>query len=64
VGGADRQVTLRWVQAAPGPLDVTWLATDPAPLAGEQAYWVWLAQADGEWAWSSPLFVTVRAGRS
>ena len=63
-GGADRQVTLRWVQAAPGPLDVVWSCGDAHPLAGEQAYWVWIEQADGEWAWSSPMFVTVRAGHS
>jgi hypothetical protein len=57
-GGVDLQVELRWVKAEPGPLDVTWDWTDPAPLAGEHPYWLWISQADGAAAWSSPIFVT------
>lgn len=58
-GGVDRQVTLRWVRADAGPRDVAWSFVDAQPPAGEHAYWVWVVQADGEWAWSSPVFVTV-----
>lgn len=58
-GGTDRQVELRWVRAEDGPLDVEWSYMDEQPIAGEYAYWLWVTQADGEWAWSSPIFITI-----
>jgi len=58
-GGTDRRVELRWVRAEAGPLDVEWSYRDERPIAGEHAYWLWVTQADGEWAWSSPIFVTI-----
>ncbi|MGH2561565.1 MAG: DUF3604 domain-containing protein, partial [Thermomicrobiales bacterium] len=61
-GGIDQQVELRWVRAESGPFDVAWDWTDPSPSPGEHAYWLWVTQADGACAWSSPIFVTYDPG--
>lgn len=42
-------------QAAPWTASFEFQDTDVAP--GHHAYWVWVTQADGELAWSSPVFV-------
>jgi hypothetical protein len=36
--------------------------TDPAPVAGQHAYWVRVRQSDGHFAWSSPIFLNVSPG--
>ena len=42
-----------------GELDLTWRLVDEAPAAGREVpYYVRVAQADGEFAWSSPIWVT------
>jgi len=43
-------------------LDATITWTDPEPLTGEHAYYLHVIQADGEQAWSSPVWIT--AGES
>lgn len=44
-----------------GEADLTWEFTDEAPLPGREVpYYVRVAQADGEFAWSSPVWVTFR----
>ena len=35
--------------------------SDPAPVAGEHAYWVRVCQSDGAYVWSSPIFASVTA---
>lgn len=37
---------------------------DPRPLDGTHAYWVRIRQADGAFAWTSPIFVTTGASGS
>jgi hypothetical protein len=44
----------------PGKRDFTATFTDAAPLAGENRYYLRVEQADGNMAWSSPVWVTVR----
>ncbi len=41
-----------------GQVDVTFTDTDPAP--GENRYYVRIEQSDGNMAWASPVWVTVR----
>jgi len=48
-----------------GGLDATWEFVDEQPLIGEEVpYYVRVAQADGEFAWSSPIWVTCRTTKS
>jgi hypothetical protein len=35
--------------------------TDPAPLTGENRYYLRVEQTDGSMAWSSPVWVTIKA---
>jgi hypothetical protein len=44
----------------PGAKSVDGAWTDPAPLAGENRYYLRVEQSDGNMAWSSPLWVTVK----
>ena len=37
--------------------------TDAAPLAGENRYYLRVEQADGNMAWSSPVWVTVKPAK-
>ena len=43
--------------AQPDALDCTHAWADPNPLAGEHWYYLRVTQADGEMAWSSPIWV-------
>jgi hypothetical protein len=56
-----RRVELRWLPERDAPSAFSGCFVDPAPLPGEQAYWVRVRQGDGEYAWSSPIFVTTGA---
>lgn len=54
-----RRLELRWLpQEAPG-CGARLAFTDASPLAGTHAYWIRVRQVDGEFAWSSPIFVTM-----
>jgi hypothetical protein len=44
----------------PGSKSVTATWKDEAPLAGENRYYLRIEQADGNMAWSSPLWITVK----
>jgi hypothetical protein len=60
-GSPSRRVELRRLPArmpAPG-----WRGRfdDPAPAEGTHAYWVRVRQADGAYAWSTPIFVTLES---
>ncbi len=44
----------------PGAPSVDTVWTDPAPLAGENRYYLRIEQADGNMAWSSPLWIHVK----
>lgn len=54
----ERRVEFRWLPERDPPSGFAGTFTDPAPVAGEQAYWVRVRQSDGAYAWSSPIFVT------
>jgi hypothetical protein len=44
----------------PGKREFETTFTDAAPLAGENRYYLRVEQADGNMAWSSPIWVTVK----
>ncbi len=44
----------------PGAKSVSSTWTDEAPLKGENRYYLRIEQSDGNMAWSSPLWITVR----
>ena len=44
----------------PGKRELTATFTDAAPLTGENRYYLRVEQADGNMAWSSPVWVTVK----
>ncbi|MFB6201349.1 MAG: DUF3604 domain-containing protein [Halorhabdus sp.] len=56
--GVDAGLMVARVGAATDP-DATVRFRDPDPPSGTHAYWVRVRQADGEMAWSSPVFATV-----
>lgn len=56
-GGADLRFVARLAPPTPGPPVARLEWTDPSPQGGRHAYWVRVTQADGEMAWSSPLYV-------
>ncbi len=60
-GNPERSLELRWLPERDPPGSVRTTFADPAPLPGTHAYWVRVRQADGALAWSSPIFVTLRA---
>jgi len=54
----ERCLELRWLpEAMPAPGAEAEFA-DPSPPRGTHAYWVRVRQADGGFAWSTPIFVT------
>ena len=53
----ERCVEMRWLPERAPPSAFAGTFVDPAPVAGEQAYWVRVRQSDGALAWSSPIFV-------
>jgi hypothetical protein len=44
------------------PLRVCHEFMDDAPLVGKHAYWVRVRQADGAYAWSTPIFLNITTG--
>jgi len=47
---------------SPGKREFEGTFTDPSPLIGENRYYLRVEQADGNMAWSSPVWVTVKVG--
>ncbi|MEW6046111.1 MAG: DUF3604 domain-containing protein [Bacillota bacterium] len=58
-GGVDQHVSI-WRAASAPPKDVTAEFVDHEVPDGVHAYYARVVQVDGEMAWSSPVFVTVR----
>ena len=56
-----RCVELRRLPARLPPLGWRGRFDDPAPVDGVHAYWVRVRQADGAYAWSTPIFVTLES---
>ncbi|MGA7669894.1 MAG: hypothetical protein WBW04_05695, partial [Nitrolancea sp.] len=54
----EQQVVVRRLANEPGPHDVSFTWRDDSPIDGLNPYWVWLTQADGELAWSTPVYAT------
>ena len=59
-GSPERCVELKRLPAAMPATSFAGRFADPAPAPGEHAYWVRVRQADGAYAWSTPIFVTLR----
>jgi len=57
----ERSVELRRLPHTMPPMAFEGRFVDAAPPAGEHAYWLRVRQSDGEYAWSSPIFVDTRA---
>jgi hypothetical protein len=55
----EQQVTVRRLARRDGPRTVRFDMEDTTSGEGLHPYWIWVTQADGEMAWSSPIFVTV-----
>jgi hypothetical protein len=56
-GGVDLRFVARLASPVPAPRTIRLDWIDPAPRQGRNAYWFRITQADGEMAWSSPLYV-------
>ncbi len=59
-GGVNQQVEVSLAPAEAGPRQVSFCYADPEPSCGLNRYWVRLMQADGEMAWSSPIYVNYK----
>jgi len=62
-GGLDQHVQVWRASAAPTPSNLTFAFTDRSTSPGTHAYFVRVMQADGEMAWSSPIYVTLPPSR-
>ncbi len=58
-GGVDQHVRVWRAPATPTPTEAAFTFTDRAVRPGTHAYFVRVLQADGEMAWSSPIYVTI-----
>lgn len=58
-GGLDQHVRVWRASATPGPFEIAFRFTDRSSPPGTHAYFVRVMQADGEMAWSSPIYVTI-----
>jgi hypothetical protein len=56
----EQQITIRRLSTESGRREARFSWRDTAPHPGINPYWIWVTQADGEMAWSSPIFVEVR----
>ena len=56
-----RRVELRRLPARMPALGWRGRFDDPTPPQGAHAYWVRVRQADGAYAWTTPIFVTLEA---
>lgn len=55
----ERSLELRWLPETAPSSSASIEFTDPTPRGGTHAYWIRVRQADGEFAWSTPIFVTM-----
>jgi hypothetical protein len=56
--GLEQRVVVRRLAHREGPREATFSWRDTSPSDGLNPYWVWLTQADGELAWSTPVYAT------
>ena len=57
----EQQVVVRVLSHQPGTNEVTLDWQDEEPFEdGTNPYWLWVTQADGELAWTSPVYVDWR----
>ena len=54
--GLEQRVVVRRLSHRDAPLDAVFAWRDETPLPGVNPYWVWVTQADGEMAWSTPVY--------
>jgi hypothetical protein len=59
-GPVKRKVVVSRVPEAPGPSSLRFTFTDDQIQPGVNPYYVRVTQADGERAWSSPIYITYR----
>ena len=57
----EQQIIVSRLSTRPGRREARCAWQDPAPVVGLNPYWIWVTQADGEMAWSSPIFVDIRS---
>jgi hypothetical protein len=53
----EQRVVLRRLSHQQSSPDASFVWRDDAPRAGINPYWIWVTQADGEMAWSTPVYV-------
>ena len=56
----ERCIEIRRLPAAMPAASFSARFTDASAARGEHAYWVRVRQTDGAYAWSTPIFVTLR----
>ncbi len=56
-GGVEKLFLARLCPLQAGPTMISFEWRDRRPAAGRNAYWVRVTQADGEMAWSSPIYI-------
>lgn len=54
----EQKVVVRRLSGNPGIREVQYDFEDSTSGPGLHPYWIWVTQADGELAWSSPVYVT------
>jgi hypothetical protein len=53
----EQQVTVRRLSHRPGMREIEFEWQDAEPRQGVNPYWLWVIQADGEMAWTSPVYL-------
>ncbi len=53
----EQQIVARKLSHKPGVSELSFSWTDDNPHPGVNPYWIWVTQADGEMAWTSPVYV-------
>jgi hypothetical protein len=56
----EQQVIARLLSHQPGANEITLEWQDENPWDGVNPYWLWVTQADGEMAWTSPVYLDWR----
>lgn len=56
--GLEQEVVVRRLPHADGFAEASFDWRDESPTDGVNPYWIWVTQSDGEFAWSSPVYVT------
>jgi len=55
----EQQLVVSRLSPRPGQREARFEWRDDAPAKGVNPYWIWVTQADGEMAWSSPIYVNL-----